>query len=431
MNGQLTATRTTFRGWDACALDNGLVRLVAVPDIGGRVMAYDLGPHPFFYVEPALAGKLFTPEENQGDGSLAAWKNYGGDKTWPAPQGWDNDRQWHGPPDPVLDSGRYRLDALRADEQAAVVRMVSPPDARTGVQITRALTLRPHTSRVRLDLAFANVSARPVRWSIWDVVQLNAARRLPDGTTAHDPACVVTVPLNPASRFARGYNVMFGADDNPQWQADAEAGLFRAPYRWQIGKVGLDSPAGWVAFFGGESGFAFVEHFAYEPGADYPDDGATVEVWTVGAGQVGSLDYAGSGINLMETELLSPLRTIPPGASAAFSVEWAACRLPGPVVSVSEAGAAAAPLRAARLDGGYVRLSAQMGVYDQGELRLVWLDAAGNALATWPRGLADPLGAVMIDRVIRPPAGAAAADLRVLAADGAERLLARAALTEG
>ena len=55
-------------------------------------------------VERPLAGKLFSPEENQGDGSLGAWKNYGGAKTWPAPQGWDNDQQWHGPPDPVLDT---------------------------------------------------------------------------------------------------------------------------------------------------------------------------------------------------------------------------------------------------------------------------------------------------------------------------------------
>ena len=427
---QLSASRIAFRGWDACALDNGLVRLVAVPDIGGRVMAYDLGPHPFFFVDPDLAGKLFTPAENQGDGSLAAWKNYGGDKTWPSPQGWDNDQQWHGPPDPVLDTGRYTLDSLRADDQAAAVRMTSPPDPRTGVQITRAFTLRPHTSRVQLDLTFTNIADKPIRWSIWDVAQLNAARRLPDGTLAHDPACAVTVPLNPASRFPRGFNVMFGADDNPQWQADQGAGLFRAPYRWHIGKVGLDSPAGWIAFFGGEAGFAFVERFTHEPGADYPDDGATVEVWTVGAGQVGNLNYEHSGIYLMETEVLSPLRTIPPGESTSFSIEWAACRLPGPAVAVSEAGAAAAPLRAVRAGGDYVRLTGALGAFDRGELRLVWLDAAGDALETWPRGLADPLGAVLIDRVTRPPQGAAAVDMRLLAGDGVERLLARAPFME-
>lgn len=426
----LAANRVSFHGWEAYALDNGLVRLVAVPAIGGRIMAYDLGPHPFFYVDPDLAGKLFTPEEHQGDGSLAAWKNYGGDKTWPAPQGWDNDQQWHGPPDPVLDSGRYTLDELRADDRAAVVRMTSQPDPRTGVQITRAFTLRPHSSRVQADLTFRNAADRPIRWSIWDVAQLNAARRLPDGTLAHDPACTVTVPLNPASRFPRGFNVMFGADDNPQWQTDSAHGLFRAPYLWHIGKVGLDSPAGWVAFFGGEAGFAFVERFNYELGAEYPDDGATVEVWTVGAGQVGNLDFTGRAIYHVETEVLSPLRTIAPGAATTFTLEWAACRLTGPVVAVSEAGAAAVPLRAVRLGDDYVHLTGQLGVFDRGELRLVWLDTAGSALSVWPRGQADPLGAVLLDRVAHLPRGTAAVEMRVAGEDGQERLLARALLEE-
>lgn len=423
---RLSARAVDFRGWNACTLDNGIVRLTAVPDIGGRVMAYDLGPHPFFFVDPDLAGKLFTPEENQGDGSLAAWKNYGGDKTWPSPQGWDNDQQWHGPPDPVLDTGRYTLDALSASEQAATLCMTSPPDARTGIQITRAFTLRPHTSRVQLDLTFSNISHKPIRWSIWDVAQLSAARRLPDGTLTHDPACTVTTPLNPASRFPRSYNVMFGADDNPQWQADREAGLFRAPYLWHIGKVGIDSPAGWIAFSAGEAGFAFVERFTHEPGADYPDEGVTVEVWTVGAGQVGNLNYEHSGIYLMETEILSPLRSIQPGASTTFSIEWAACRLPGPVVAVSEAGAASVPLRALRVGEGYVRLTGTLGAFDQGELRLAWHDSAGHTLETLPRGLADPLGAVVLDRVIRPPQGATAAALTVYSRSGVERLLAHA-----
>ena len=170
----LSAAPVDFRGWSAYRLGNGFVQLVAVPDIGGRIMAYDLGTHPFFFVDPALAGKLFSPEENQGDGSLAAWKNYGGDKTWPAPQGWNTEAQWHGPPDPVLDTGRYTVDELGADSRQATIAMISPPDARTGVQITRRFTLFPASSRVRVDLTFRNISDRPIRWSIWDVVQLRA-----------------------------------------------------------------------------------------------------------------------------------------------------------------------------------------------------------------------------------------------------------------
>ena len=320
----LTATLIDFSGWEGYRLANRFVQLVAVPAIGGRIMAYDLGAHPFFFVDPDLAGRLFSAEENQGDGSLAAWKNYGGDKTWPAPQGWETDAQWHGPPDPILDSGPYRVDEFFAGAQQAVIAMTSPPDLRTGVQITRRFTLSPGSSRVQVDLTFRNVSDRPVSWSIWDVVQLRAERTLADGSRAHDPSCVVTTPVNPQSRFPRGFNVMFGAEDNPQWQV--AGGLLRAGYQWQIGKVGVDTQAGWIAFCQAAQQAAFVERFAFTPGAEYPDGGATVECWTIGAGQVANLDYADSGIYLMETEVLGPLTAIAPGATVNFAIEWGSCR---------------------------------------------------------------------------------------------------------
>ena len=41
--------------------------------------------------------------------------NWGGDKVWLAPQGWENEDQWPGPPDPVLDGGAYHAEQF-ADE---------------------------------------------------------------------------------------------------------------------------------------------------------------------------------------------------------------------------------------------------------------------------------------------------------------------------
>ena len=51
---------TEFHGWQAVTLQNDLARVVAVPDIGGRMMAYDLGEYPYLFVDPNLAGKLFS-----------------------------------------------------------------------------------------------------------------------------------------------------------------------------------------------------------------------------------------------------------------------------------------------------------------------------------------------------------------------------------
>ena len=84
-----TLRETDFHGWSALRLDNGLVSALVVPEIGGRLLKFTLGEHPFLFVNEQLAGLRFTPAEHQGDGSLLSWKNYGGDKTWPAPQGWE------------------------------------------------------------------------------------------------------------------------------------------------------------------------------------------------------------------------------------------------------------------------------------------------------------------------------------------------------
>ncbi len=426
MNRTPCSVRTAdFRGWSAAYLENGLIRLAAVPDIGGRLMAYDLGPYPYLFVDPDLAGKLYTAAENQGDGSLAAWNNYGGDKTWPAPQGWDNDQQWHGPPDPILDTGRYELDALESNGEKALVRMVSPADEQTGVQISRQFTIRQGSSRVQLDLAFTNILNKRIRWSIWDVVQLRAERRTPEGKLAFDPNCFVTAPLNSSSRFSRGFKVMFGEAENPQWQIDEQNGLFKGQYLWEIGKVGIDSHAGWIAFSQGTEGYAFVERFQYEEGGEYPDDGVTLECWTVGAGQVANLDYSATEIYLMETEVLGPLRTIEPGDSSSLSIEWGVCRCPGPVIDVNDAGCVAEALQTTAADG-YLHFSGKFGVFDVGQLSLLWLGEQDQIIAQESLGGVDPLSAVLLDRVLLIPDGTHSLRIQNASRSGQDSILASA-----
>ncbi len=414
-----------FRGWQAAYLKNDLITLVAVPDIGGRIMAYDLGPYPYLYVDRQYAGQLFTPEENQGDGSLAAWKNYGGDKTWPAPQGWVSDDQWHGPPDPILDTGRYRREALRSDGASATVKMISPATSATGVQIIRQATIYDDSSRVTLDLSFRNISKRNLRWSIWDVTQLNAERRLPDGQLAPETGCVVTAPINPDSRFDQGFAVMFGDLHNPQWRSDKEAGLFLGEYQWEIGKVGLDSRAGWAAFANTTAHQAFAVRYTPFLDQDYPDDGAAVEFWTVGRGQVANLNYKKSDIYLMEVEVLSPFQYIEPEHSVSFRIEWGACRCPGPIIDVTEGGCASRKLQVTRSEN-YAHVAGAFGVFDSGQLKLEWLDRTGSVLEPVVLGPVSPLGVVTLDHMCTVPP--LATQVRLIVANSVRHLLASAAL---
>lgn len=402
-----------YKGWQAIYLNNGIVTLAVVPDIGGRVIAYNLGNYPFFFVDSELAGKLFSYEENLGDGTMAAWKNYGGDKTWPAPQGWDNECQWHGPPDPILDSGRYQVKQVKRFDNAVQVQMVSPPDLRTGIQITRQITLLQRGSRVILDLSFTNISKRQIRWSIWDVTQLRAERLHLDGSLGPETECVVTAPLNSRSRFPKGFNVMDGDNNNPQWGIDNQNRLFVGKYMWEIGKVGIDSPKGWIAFTNCAQGYAFAAQYTYFPEKEYPDQGATVECWTTGRGTVANLNYENNPIYLMEIEVLSPLYTFRPGETRSFQITWGSCRCEGMVVDVNKAGCIHQPLNTTPTSDGLF-LSGSFGVFSCGVLQLVWQDQQGNPLGVEVLQEVSPLESVKLEQCFQPPPRAARVELQLL-----------------
>jgi hypothetical protein len=377
----------TFLGWRAHEIDNGLIRAVVVPDVGGRVMQFWLDDHPFLFVNQSLAGRLFSAEENWGDGSMASWKNYGGNKTWPAPQGWNGPDEWAGPPDPVLDSGRFKT--LAADSSRVAVQ--SPPDPRTGLRITRELTLAPGAARAVLRRTMRNVSDRPVRWSLWDVTQFDCAIQ---------SVCRMTIPLNPFSRFPDGYDVLYGPRDNPQWRSDDPA-VFTVEYARALGKVALDSQAGWIAFSDGE--WALLHQFEVQPAADYPDGGATVEVWTQGPGVAAGVDFSQPQLRgeFMEMEVLAPLERLLPGEEASADLIWVACRCPGDrIVGATQAGCVSAPLRVERR-GEISHVTGTFGVFMPGEAQLR-VQETGSVLIARAAG---PLQPVVLDDDIAVPGG--------------------------
>ena len=183
--------------------------------------------------------------------------------------------------------------------------------------------------------------SRSVPGGIWDVVQVDATSPNPEGGESHSEQAWLYIPTNPESVFDRGYNVMFGDDDNPEWQAEVRPNLLGAQYLYRLGKIGVDSPAGWIAFVNQATDYAFCQCFTYFPGEDYPDDGASVECWTTGHGEiVGGLDFG-------KTESLSrgsrnPWALAHDGARriAELEIDWYVARCPGPIVNVTPAGCA-------------------------------------------------------------------------------------------
>ena len=212
-----------------------LLRVDIVPGMGGRIMNFEMGGHRFLWSNPALRGVM---PPGGGLGADGGWMNWGGDKVWLAPQGWEGEGQWAGPPDGVLDGGAYVLEFLQDEGEAARVRLTSPVDARSGVQLSREVAVEEECSRLRIVASMMNTGDRVRRWGLWPVTQMDAASRCGTGWNAKLRACV---PLREGGEGV-GYRVMYGSERNPQFVV--EEGVVEVRYGHQVGKIGVDCRCG-------------------------------------------------------------------------------------------------------------------------------------------------------------------------------------------
>jgi len=371
---------STYRGWKAHVLKNAWVRLYVVPEIGGRVIQYALGEKEFFWVNPAWTGRTSPKTGLDPEGG---WLNYGGDK----------------------------------------VRLTSRDDPRSGIRFSRLIRVHPRSTRVSVEATMTNVDDKPRRWGIWAHTQLDAG--LPDSDD-YNRLIRAWCPINPRSRFERGYRVIFGTKDNPSFRADPKRGLMQVSYRYLVGKIGLDSHAGWVATVDGRRGDVFVQRFRFEPDKAYPD-GSSVEFWHNGVGRIyaynrwmSMADDRAENPYVFESEVLSPFARLQPGESYTWRYDWYACRIGGdfPVLDCSRAGVISEPL-ACRREGDRVRFSGRFGVFHSGRLALEACDGQARVLATDILDpAATPLKPVVLDHVIELPAATRRVTLILQDAEG-------------
>lgn len=424
-----TVEPAAYRGWSTQCLRNGMVELHVVPEIGGRVVQLCMGSKEFFWVNPQLAGTVSPPSGLGADGE---WLNYGGDKLWPAPQGWDHDQQWPGPPDAVLDGQPYTLEVLDSESGQAGVRLTSREDPRSGIQFSRVIRLFPGSTRVEVTATMKNIDTRPRRWGIWSHTQLDAAEPNGSGPNRRMRAWC---PINPQSRFPSGYNIIFGARDNPSFRADVERNLLEVRYRYQVGKIGVDSPAGWTATVDGTCGAVFVQRFRFEPNRQYPDD-ASVEFWHNGVGKIHAynremefVDDPKQNPYIFESELLSPFCALQPGESCSWCYQWNVTNIGGDysVHDCTDAGVVCEPLAATILHDAEptrVRLTGRFGVFASGTPRVRVLDSHGTQLTCVDIDEnVTPQRAFVLDTVIEVPREATAVALAVISDDGEPALL--------
>jgi hypothetical protein len=392
-----------YKGWNAYRLTNGLVTLTVVPDIGGRAIQLQIGEKELFFVNPVFAGKVLPESQNN---PKAGFANYGGDKIWPAPEGWLSDEEWPSIPYFVLDGSRFQADVLTNTPQEVALRVTSPGDPRTGIQFARTYHVYSATTRVRVDEVMRNVSRRQIRWGMWHLVQHDAAD-ITDPSKPN-PNFYMFVPLNPHSIYPEGYNHMYGDARHPSYDVVEGGKLLRAHYLYRVGKIGVDSNGGWYAVVNGQKQTCFVETFKYFPGEEYPDN-ASVEAWNDGPGVIhrdpfdqALKDDPKETPYFFESEIMSPFITLEPGEERLFTVEWAVTNSQTRIAENRWIGDVSEPLKALP-SGTSVLLRGTFGVFSPGTLEAGFYDEHGVILLQKKLGVVDPRRVVTLDQSVELP----------------------------
>lgn len=346
-------SKTIYKGWnDSFMISSPLMTAIIVPQIGGRIMHYGPGDHNFLWTNERLYGKVAGPIPCNP--RFDDWFNFGGDKTWPAPQGWNGNHQWPGPPDQVIDGGSYHVCHTLPD----TLTVISELDPLTGLIVSRKISLGDHDTSLVVSSTFTNKSNKITYWAPWHITQL-----------AVDVAGSLYIPLNQQSRYSHGFQVLFGDTNNPQWVRPSDD-LLRVDYHGKVGKIGVDSTAGWLAFVAGNNA-VFCQRF--EPQLDqldkYPDQGATVECWTMGDGVAADFDWGTLGQRYLEAEVLSPMSALGPGEQKSLEVTWNYAHCPPPITNVTHWGCVNSPPVIEQVNSRW-HISGCFGVFSQAKLVL-------------------------------------------------------------
>jgi hypothetical protein len=413
--------KSSYKGWHVYRLTNGIITLLVAPDIGGRAIQLQLGDQEFFFVNPDLAGKVLPPEQNN---LKSGWANYGGDKVWPAPEGWMSDSEWPSVPYYPLDGSPFKAEVVTDTLAEVALRVTSPPDPRSGVQFARTFHVYAGTTWIKVDQVMRNISRREIRWSIWHLIQHDAAD-LHDRSKPN-PELYMYVPLNRHSKYPEGYYKSFGDARHPSYEALHGGRMLRAHYLYRVGKAAADSDGGWYAVVNGQKDIGLVERFKYFPGMEYAD-GASVETWNNGPGTIsrGPFDQTfpddpKKNPYILESEVLSPYATLWPGEEYTFPVYWAPTRIPNPAQDPGSAGAVSEPL-SAKITRGAVTLKGVFGVFVPGTLEAVFYSRFGEELASETLQEVDPREVVRLDRSLSLPANSFRVSVLVRDADGENR----------
>ncbi len=378
-------------GWLSYVMKNGLITVTTVPEIGARIMEYNLGNHASLYVNPAEIGKTHKPDQKQ-------WFNYGGYKVWPAPQ-----EVWNWPPPAILDAGPWSAAVVSDTPDSAALYVKSQKETWSktpDISMERRTVIYKNSSRVKVEQSIINEGAALVSWSVWDVSQCIVSH----GNERDFENFWVYFPIRKQGSVFGSSGVKTSAP-SAAWKGEVAPGVFGVQYKPEGKKIFADSPEGWVAYVDEREGTGYFKLFGVAEGLLYPDGGACVEVWLQ------------NGPYYLEVEVLSPILPLTPQGKITSTEIWAAAKINGPVLTANRIGAVEVHLQ---FDPSSRGLYGAYGVFYVGTALLRFRDASGAVISEGPSFSVSPLEKLVIESPVAVPPDAATAEIVIFDPDGAE-----------
>lgn len=278
---QFQGTRMiTERQYPGCIeLSNDSVRVVLEPNLGGRVLAYELNGKNVLYVDDTQDGMIYEGKNLHPSGGRC---DLGPEKTVP--------------PHPLLYLGKWSA-RITGNQEA---EMISQKDTATGVQLIRKFKLAKSGSRLEFTQVIKNVSNSTKSYCHW-------SRTFVKGSG------ISLAPLNPKSRYPRKY-IMYGPGNIMNFMPESEEciriqdGILEILAPPSQAKIVTDTDHGWLAYLTLDSQL-FIKKYPVYPSRIYGEMAASTAC----------VYYKPI---YCEIEPIGPMETIAPKREATFTEYW-------------------------------------------------------------------------------------------------------------
>lgn len=278
---QFQGTRiVSERKYPGCIeLSNDSVRVVLEPNLGGRVLAYELNGKNVLYVDDKQDGLIY---EGKNLHPSAGRSDFGPEKIVSA--------------HPVLYLGRWtaRITGVREAE------MISLEDTVTGVQLIRKFRLAKSGSRLEFTQVIKNISNSAKSYCHWSRTFVKGGG-------------ISLAPLNPQSRYPRKY-ILYGPGNIMNFMPDSEEnirirdGILEILAPPSQPKIITDTETGWLAYITLDNQL-FIKKYPVYPSRIYGEMAASTAC----------VYYKPM---YCEIEPIGPMESILPGKEAAFTEYW-------------------------------------------------------------------------------------------------------------